>query len=121
MRRSQFEALVREAVEGLPGFFLDIMRNVDFQVRHWPTKRQLRDADLEEGETLLGLYEGYPITTGFDGNMAPPDIITVFQGPIEEICESPEEVRQQVRDTIVHEVAHYFGISDAELHDWGVA
>jgi predicted Zn-dependent protease with MMP-like domain len=119
MRRAQFEALVRDAIEGIPEFFLDIMTNVDFQVRRWPLKRHL--VDLEPDETLLGLYEGFPITEGFDGNMAQPDIITIFQGPIEEISDTNDEVRKQVRDTVIHEVAHFFGISDAELYDWGLA
>lgn len=119
MRRTAFEALVRDAIAGIPEFFLDIMTNVDFQVRRWPLKRHL--ANLEPDETLLGLYEGFPITDAFDGNMAPPDVITIFQGPIEEMCDSDDEIRNQVRDTVVHEVAHFFGISDAELFDWGLA
>jgi predicted Zn-dependent protease with MMP-like domain len=119
MRKAQFEALVREAVESIPDFFLDIMTNVDFQVRRWPLKRHL--VDLEPDETLLGLYEGFPITEAFDGNMAPPDIITIFQGPIEESCTTDEEVRKEVRNTVIHEVAHFFGISDAELYEWGLA
>jgi predicted Zn-dependent protease with MMP-like domain len=119
MRKAAFEALVRDAIKDIPEFFLDIMTNVDFQVRPWPLKRHL--VDLEPDETLLGLYEGFPITDGFDGNMAQPDIITIFQGPIEEMCNSEEEIRNQVRDTVVHEVAHFFGISDAELYDWGLA
>lgn len=120
MRTSEFEALVRDAVATIPDFFLDIMDNVDFHVRRKPLKRQLEGAILDPGEQLLGLYEGYPITEAFDGNMAPPDIITVFQDAIEEMCSTNDEVREQVRQTVIHEVAHYFGISDAELHDWGL-
>ena len=122
MRRQAFEELVRNALEALPAYFLDIMYNVDVQVRRWPTRRQIREADLDPEETLLGLYAGVPLTERLsDNNMVPPDIITIFQGPIEEICTTLDEVKGQVRDTVVHEVAHYFGITDAELHDWGVA
>jgi predicted Zn-dependent protease with MMP-like domain len=121
MRKAAFEALVRNAVEELPDYFLNIMTNVDFQVRRWPSKRQVKESWLDADEMLLGLYEGYPLTTGFDGNMAPPDIITIFQGPTEEMCSSDAEVKNQVRDTVIHEVAHYFGITDAELEDWGLA
>jgi predicted Zn-dependent protease with MMP-like domain len=122
MRRQDFEEIVRDAVEGLPSYFLDIMRNVDVQVRRWPNKREMKQAELDPEETLLGLYVGVPITERDDGyNMVTPDVITVFQATIEEICSSKAEVKQQVRQTIVHEVAHYFGISDAELVDWGVA
>ncbi len=122
MRKADFEKLVRDAVEQLPDDFLAIMHNVDVQVRRWPTQRQLRHAVLDEGETLLGLYEGVPITDrGGNYNMVLPDVITVFQGPTEGICSTKEEIVTQVRETITHEVAHYFGISDAELEEWGVA
>ena len=121
MRKAVFEALVRNAVNELPDYFLKIMNNVDFQVRRRPTIRQLREAEVKSDETLLGLYQGYPLTTGFDGNMAPPDIITIFQGPTEEICSNDTEIKKQVRQTVIHEVAHYFGITDAELEDWGLA
>jgi len=121
MRKATFEAIVRDAVEDLPDYFLKIMSNVDFHVRRWPTKAQLKDSRVASDETLLGLYEGDPITTGFDGNMAPPDIITIFQGPTEEMCSTAEEIKTQVQKTVIHEVAHYFGITDAELEDWGLA
>ena len=122
MRKADFEELVRDAVEQLPDDFLAIMSNVDVQVRRWPTRRQLRHATLDEGETLLGLYEGVPVTDrGGNYNMVLPDIITVFQGPIEGMCSTTEEIVKEVRETITHEVAHYFGISDAELEEWGVA
>lgn len=121
MRKSRFEALVRDAVNALPPYFLEIMTNVDFHVRRWPLKRQIQAANLEANETLMGLYEGIPLTLDLGGNMAPPDIITIFQGPIEETCQSDTEIREEVRLTVIHEVAHHFGISDAELYDWGLA
>ena len=120
MRTPQFEALVREAIAGIPDFFLQIMTNVDFHVRRRPLKRHIKGAALDPGETLLGLYEGFPITEAFDGNMAPPDIITIFQGPMEDMCDNDEQIKDQVRKTVIHEVAHFFGISDAELHEWGL-
>lgn len=119
MRKTDFEDLVRRAVEEIPDEFLQIMVNVDVQVRKQPTRRQLRH--MPRGETLLGLYEGVPLTDRHDYNMALPDVVTIFQGPIEEICSTPEEVVAEVRATVIHEVAHYFGITDAELEAWGVA
>ena len=121
MRKRDFEELVREAVGRIPPEFLAIMENVDVQVRRRPTARQLRSTDLGADETLLGLYEGVPITDRGDYNMVLPDIITIFQGPIQEISSTPTEIQAQVRDTVVHEVAHYFGITDGELREWGVA
>ena len=120
MRRAAFEELVREAIATIPDDFLNIMTNVDFHVRRAPLKRQLQGAKLEKGETLLGLYEGVPLTEGYDGNMMQPDIITLFQEPIEAECETDDEIKELVRTTVIHEVAHYFGISDAELDEWGL-
>jgi predicted Zn-dependent protease with MMP-like domain len=120
MKQREFEELVRQAVEALPDFFLDIMVNVDVQVRRRPTKRQLSRTKLEQGESLLGLYEGIPLTQRVEYNLVEPDIITVFKEPIEEACATPDEVREQVRQTVVHEVAHFFGITDPELEAWGV-
>lgn len=122
MRLRRFEELIRRAVEDIPDEFLAIMEqgNVDIQARRRPTKRQLRDAGLGPDETLLGLYEGVPLTDrgGFDPAL--PDVIMIFQYPIEEICDTEEEVVAQVRTTVVHEVAHYFGITDVELEAWGL-
>lgn len=122
MRLRRFEELIRRAVEDIPDEFLAIMEqgNVDIQARRRPTKLQLRDAGLGPDETLLGLYEGVPLTDrgGFDPAL--PDVITIFQYPIEEICDTEEEVVAQVRTTVVHEVAHYFGITDVELEAWGL-
>ena len=121
MRKRAFEDLVRRAVEDIPAQFLQIMENVDVQVRRRPTRRQLRAAAVGPSETLLGLYEGVPLTERRDYCMVLPDVITLFQGPIEEACATEREVVDQVRETVVHEVAHYFGITDVELEAWGVA
>ncbi len=120
MRRREFEALVREALEGLPPRFLERLENVDVLVRRWPSRPQLELEGVAEGDTLFGLYEGIPLTDRDGYNMALPDMITVFQGPIEDECDTREEMVEQVRQTVVHEVAHHFGISDEELQAWGV-
>ena len=125
MPKEDFEQLVREAVNRIPDDFLAIMENVDIQVRCWPSEEQLANAmegtEAEEGGSLLGLYEGIPVTERVNYNMVLPDIITIFQRPIESICSTEDEIVEQVRTTVVHEVAHYFGITDAELEAWGVA
>ena len=121
MRAHDFEALVRDALAGLPPAFLDRLENVDVLVEEWPSPDQLNDAGLDEEDLLYGLYEGVPLTEREGYNLALPDRITIFQGPIEEDCATAEEVVEQVRETVVHEVAHFFGISDAQLEEWGVA
>ena len=120
MRRDRFEALVRQAVDELPSAFTDRLENLVITVEGWPSDEQLDAAGLDDEETLLGLYEGIPLTDREGYNLVLPDKITIFQGPIEMACETEDEVVEQVRETVVHEVAHYFGISDEELDDWGV-
>lgn len=134
MRKRQFEDLVRRAVEevaddwpdakkeGWPVFVENLLsNNVDIQVQRQPTKRQRKSLGLRPDETLLGLYEGVPLTDRDGYNMVLPDVITIFQAPIEEMCETEEEVMEEVRKTLVHEVAHHFSITDVELEEWGVA
>ena len=118
MRQDEFEELVRQALEELPEEFLERLDNVDVVVQRWPSHRQLETAEVPRGDTLLGLYEGIPLTGRDHYNMVLPDKITLFQGPIEAECHTLEEMIEQVRETVVHEVAHHFGISDEELEDW---
>ena len=85
-----------------------------------PTAEQLRSSGVHETDTLLGLYEGVPITARENYGFVLPDKITIFQRSIEGICETREEVIEEVRETVIHEVAHHFGIDDAALHEMGL-
>ena len=120
MERSQFEGLVRQALEAIPGGLLAFIDNVDIMVEDWPARDQLGGHVLEEGEVLLGLYEGIPLTERSDYGMVLPDRITLYQKAIESVCDSPAEVVKEIRDTVVHEVAHHFGIDDHRLSELGV-
>lgn len=120
MKRSQFETLVREALAGLPQEFLDRMENVDVVVERWPSAEDLRDAGVAPDETLMGLYTGVPLTEREGYNMVLPDKITIYQGPIEDECQTEAEVVEEVRGTVVHELAHHFGIDDDQLTEWGL-
>ena len=105
----RFEQMVATALDGLPPEFGDRMKNVAVLVEHGPGPRG-----------LLGLYEGVPLTsrtTNYAGVL--PDRITIYQRAICAICDSEEEVVEQVRRTVIHEVGHYFGISDARLRELG--
>jgi predicted Zn-dependent protease with MMP-like domain len=122
----QFEILVGEALDDLPPFFGEQMKNIVVLVEHWPSKRTLREMGLSPGETLLGLYTGIPITERTQAyNMVAPDTITLYQGPIEQVAAGwsegtyLERVRDEVRHTVIHEIAHHFGISDDRLHELG--
>jgi predicted Zn-dependent protease with MMP-like domain len=114
--RRRFEELVSEALEGLPPRFAERLSNIDVEVRDWPTPGELRAARVPLGGLLLGLYRGVPQTRRSQGyNLALPDRISIYQGPIERVCRSDDEVRERVRRTVVHEIAHHFGWSDSEL------
>jgi predicted Zn-dependent protease with MMP-like domain len=121
MRLRDFEELVRQALDELPIQFLERLDNVDVLVEGWPSDDVRRASGLGADETLYGLYQGVPLTDRGDYNLTLPDTITIFQGPIEEDCGTAAEVVEQVRDTVVHEIAHHFGISDEQLEAWGVA
>jgi predicted Zn-dependent protease with MMP-like domain len=119
--RSRFERLVAEALDGLPLDLQEKMQNVDVVIKDWPTRAELRRAALPPGETLLGLYDGVPLTKRTSRyGLVLPDKITVYQGPIEACCRTAEEVRRQVRQVVLHELGHHFGISEERLRELGV-
>lgn len=122
----EFETLVGEALDELPPFFQNLMDNVVILFEQQPSRRTLRDMGMYDDDVLLGLYEGIPLTERTQGyNMVPPDTITLFQRPIESAAGDPHApgfpaaVREQVRQTVVHEIAHHFGISDERLIELG--
>ncbi len=121
MRHSEFRELVAEALDDLPEEFADHLWNLEVLVRQEPSAEDLATVGLGSGSTLFGLYQGVPLTErGSSPSGALPDVITIFQGPIERRCRGREEcVRRQVRETLRHEIAHYFGISDDRLTELG--
>ena len=122
MNRRRFEELVLEAVEALPQRFLDRLANVDIEVRDWPGPGELRSARVPVGRTLLGLYVGIPHTRRTRGyHLALPDRIFIYQRPIERLCRSDDEVRERIGRVIKHEIAHHFGLTEADLRDTSVS
>jgi predicted Zn-dependent protease with MMP-like domain len=119
--RHRFEELVSEALGEIPDGLWNFIENVVVIAEEWPTRRQMDSARVPLGNTLLGLYEGVPLTvrTSHYG-LVPPDKITIFRGPIMRFCPPNEDaIRAQVRQTVLHEVAHHFGISDQRLVELG--
>jgi predicted Zn-dependent protease with MMP-like domain len=112
-----FEDLVADAIDSLPEEFAQRMENVEVVVEDEPPGDML--AQLPRGTTLLGLYHGIPLTSrGQYGNVL-PDKISIYKGPITRIARTPERIKHQVRKTVIHEIAHHFGISDERLHELG--
>ena len=120
--RERFEDLVQEALDSIPEELWTAIDNLVVTVEEWPTRRQLEEMGVQPGRTLLGLYEGVPLT-GRSRNygLVAPDKITIFRGPILRVCPPGDEdaIRAQVRRTVLHEVAHHFGIDDDRLHEIG--
>jgi predicted Zn-dependent protease with MMP-like domain len=120
MERERFEKLVAQAVEALPDEFREKLENIDVVVEDLPSQYQLRKARLGKGYTLLGLYEGVPLTQRYSNyGMVPPDKITIFQKTIENKCFSADEmdIEAEIRKVVLHEIAHHFGIGDARLDE----
>lgn len=109
----EFQKLVSNALESLPTFFKEKLDNVDLVVEDWPSE------DLSKGRLLLGLYQGVPKThRGAGYSFVLPDKITIFKGPIEIFSrEKPDSIKEIVTDTVQHEIAHHFGISDERLKE----
>lgn len=115
----EFEHAVEEVLADLPERFKRVLENVGIAMADEPNERERATMSDPRGE-LLGLYEGVPITlrtTGYSGVM--PDVITLFKGPHERLCSTPEQLRRQIRKTVLHEIGHYFGFDDEYLHAHG--
>jgi predicted Zn-dependent protease with MMP-like domain len=107
----QFDLLVSEALDSIPAELAALIENCVILVEEWPPPDE---------PDLLGLYEGVPITErGHYYSGALPDRILIFRAPILQLCDSVAEVVEEVHITVVHEIAHYFGIDDARLHELG--
>jgi predicted Zn-dependent protease with MMP-like domain len=115
--RRQFEALVERALRRLPKPFKDELANIAVVVEGWPDEETLAEMGIEPPDTLYGLYRGVNITLRDStyGNVL-PDTITIYQGPIEEDCVDEAEMADLVRETVVHEIGHYFGLDDETMH-----
>ena len=121
MHRAAFEQLVTEALDSLPDEVLHWLDNVAIVVGQWPTPQQLTQTGLRPGDLLFGLYVGVPKTQrGFTYGETVPDKIVIFQGPIEQVCRTPDQIRAQVRRTVLHEIGHHFGLDEGRLRAAGV-
>ncbi|MGH2759810.1 MAG: metallopeptidase family protein [Actinomycetota bacterium] len=120
MSERDFEALVAEALDEIPEPFASHLENVDVVVQDEPTREDLAGADVGPGGTLFGLYQGVPQTERGPGyTFVLPDKITIYRGPILRDCDDADEVYDEVVTTVVHEIAHHFGISDERLDELG--
>lgn len=116
-----FAILVEEALAEIPDALWESIDNLAIVIDEWPTAAQKASVGIGADSLLLGLYEGIPLTVrSHSYGMVAPDKITIFRGPILRVCPPrAEAIRSQVRRTVLHEIAHHFGISDERLHALG--
>jgi len=121
LSESQFEEIVAEALDDLPEDFASKMQNVDVVVEQEPENSQLQELGVPGGHTLLGLYQGTPLTgRGWGYALVVPDRITIYRGPIERLCVATgEPLPVVITHVVLHEIAHHFGIPDSRLRELG--
>ena len=120
MERQAFEKLLDEAIRELPAEFRDKLENVAVIVEDYPSEQLMTQMGLSSEDTLFGLYEGVPLTErGFFDQPLHPDRILIFQKAIEDECDTVEETKEELKTTLVHEVAHFFGMGDDYLEELG--
>jgi predicted Zn-dependent protease with MMP-like domain len=114
--RKKFEQLVAEALASIPRRFKKAMQNIAIVVEDEPSPDLLREMEIEPPDTLLGLYQGIPLTErGWGhGNML-PDRVLIFQGPHERDAEDEDDLVVSIGETLIHEIGHYFGLSEEEI------
>ena len=116
MERKKFEKLVAEAIDGLPEEFQRRMENVDIMVEDRPSEEILRKQGIKWPSTLLGLYQGIPLKKrGVYYSNVLPDMITIYQEPIEKLCSSEDRIKERVRQVVMHELGHHFGMTEEDL------
>ena len=111
---TEFERLVAEALDSLPERFAELLDNVVVVVEEEPSASDLDVMEDEHGE-LLGLYRGTPMTRRSYDSFRLPDQIAIFRGPILRVTRGPREAKRQIRETVIHELGHYFGLGDDEM------
>lgn len=118
MDRAAFERLVAEALSDIPDHFREAMRNIAIIVEDEPSPALLREMEIAAPDTLFGLYQGTPLTErdATYGNRL-PDQILLFQGPHEREAEDHEDLIVSIAETLIHEIGHYFGMSEEEIQD----
>lgn len=120
MNAEEFDAVVARAIERLPEEIRGYLDNMMIAVRNRPPRNMLREVGLRKGDTLLGLFRGVPLVhRSVTSPPLYPDTIYLFQEPLEEFCGTIEELEEQIEITLVHEVAHFVGMTEERLAELG--
>src|SRR5215831_11468583 len=120
MDRETFQNLIERAIKDLPEEFREKLTNVAIIVEDYPSKELIEQLQLQSDDTLFGLYEGVPLSErGYFEEPILPDRILIFQKAIEDECDSDDDIKEELKITLVHEIAHFFGMSDEYLEGLG--
>jgi predicted Zn-dependent protease with MMP-like domain len=118
MTRDRFRQLVSEAIDTIPLRFRRELQNIAIVVEDRPSRELLHEMEIEPPDTLFGLYQGTPlIDRRWDHGNVLPDRIAIFQEPIEAVSDTEDDVVTEIGETLIHEVGHYFGLSEEEIED----
>jgi predicted Zn-dependent protease with MMP-like domain len=119
--RARFISLIHAALRDVPPPFKQHLTKIDIVVKRRPGRDDLADAGLARGESMYGFYRGIPLTERDSGyNLVAPDIIQIYQEPLEEDFPGETELIAEIRSTVLHELAHFFGIDDDRLEELGL-
>lgn len=117
-KRAKVERVIWEALEGLPPLLRRKMENVEIILEDWPEADLSKEMGLSSRYDLLGLYQGVPRPErDFHCNAVLPDTITIFQGPIEDLCRNERDLKKQVKAVLYHEIGHFYGFTEEELEE----
>lgn len=118
MDKKEFEKIVAEELHRLPKRFKKNLKNVEIIIQDYPDKNEIERMKIDRNANLLGLYEGIPLSRrdSFYGNVL-PDVIVIYQRPIESISKDIMELRMKIRDVLFHEIAHHLGFDEEELDE----
>jgi len=117
MTKEEFEKLVNEGIRAIPKRFLKKLDNVDIVIEEEPTPSHLRKIKAQNNSIVFGLYEGVPQTQRWNYGQVLPDKITIFKQSIERITQSKKEIKEIIKNTIWHEIAHHFGINEKRVRE----
>jgi predicted Zn-dependent protease with MMP-like domain len=118
--KAEFDRLVELALTELPAKFAEFLEEVPVEVQNRPTRKQLKSVGLDEDHLLLGLYDGLPLTQrSVEHSGVRPAVIYIFKEDIEQASDSEQELIEQVRTTVLHEIGHHFGMSEDDLDELG--
>lgn len=113
----EFQSLINQALEELPGEHVKNIKNVAILYQQEPDEEQRQGSNLRPDQTLLGLYEGVPLSQRQGSSRLLPDRITLFKGPLQQQANNVTQLKEQIKHTLWHEIAHYYGLDHGRIHE----